>query len=36
MTRIGLSDYGNSPFEKLIGHNKNVLDKWVDLEVALF
>lgn len=36
MTRIELSDYGNSPFEKLIGHNKIVLDKWIDLEVALF
>ena len=36
MTRIELSDYGYSPFEKLIGHNKIVLDKWTDLEVALF
>ena len=36
MTRIALSDNGNSPFEKLIGHNKIVLDKWIDLEVALF
>lgn len=36
MTRIELSDYGNSPFEKLIGHNKIVLDKWTDLEVTLF
>lgn len=36
MTRIELSDYGNSPFEKLIGHNKIVLDKWIELEVALF
>lgn len=36
MTRIELSDYGHSPFEKLIGHNKIVLDRWIDLEVALF
>ena len=36
MTRIKLSEHGNSPFEKLIGHNKIVLDKWIDLEVALF
>ncbi len=36
MTRIKLSEYGNSPFEKLIGHNRTVLDKWIDLEVALF
>lgn len=36
MTRIKLSEYGNSPLEKLIGHNRTVLDKWIDLEVALF
>ena len=36
MTRIKLSDNGNSPFEKLIGHNKVVLDKWVELETVLF
>jgi len=36
MTRIKLSDYGNSPFEKLIGHNKNILDKWNELEITLF
>ena len=36
MTRIKLSDYGSSPFEKLIGHNKNILDKWNEVELALF
>ena len=36
MTRIKPSDYGNTPFEKLIGHNKAVLDKWIDLETVLF
>lgn len=36
MTRIEFSDYGNSPFEKLIGHNKPILDKWIELENALF
>ena len=36
MTRIEFSDYGNSPFEKLIGHNKAILDKWIELEDALF
>ncbi len=36
MTTIKLSDYGSSPFEKLIGHNKIVLDKWNELEIALF
>ncbi|NVO19203.1 MAG: carboxymuconolactone decarboxylase family protein [Bacteroidetes bacterium] len=36
MTRIKLSDNGISPFEKLIGHNKIVLEKWTELEIALF
>lgn len=36
MTRIEFSDYGNSPFEKLIGHNKAILDKWIELENVLF
>ena len=36
MTRIKLSDYGNTAFEKLIGHNKVVLDKWLELETVLF
>ena len=36
MTRIKLSDYGNSPFEKLIGNNKAILDKWIELENVLF
>ncbi len=36
MTRIKLSDNGQTPFEKLIGHNEAVLTKWNDLENALF
>ena len=36
MTRIEFSDYGSSPFEKLIGHNKAILDKWTELENVLF
>lgn len=36
MTRIELSSNGNSPFEKLIGHNKIILEKWIELENALF
>ncbi|MCC8359083.1 carboxymuconolactone decarboxylase family protein [Salinimicrobium sediminilitoris] len=35
-TRIGLSKTGNTPFEKLIGHNPSVLEKWNELELALF
>ncbi len=36
MTRIALSNFGNSPFEKLIGHNKDILTKWIDLEKVIF
>ena len=36
MPRIKLSEYGNSPFEKLIGHNDKILDKWNELEIILF
>lgn len=36
MTRIKLSDNGQTPFEKLIGHNEAVLTKWNELENALF
>ncbi len=36
MTRIKPSSYGNSPFEKLVGHNKEILDKWNELEITLF
>lgn len=36
MTRIDLSEYGNSPFEKLLGHNKDILDKWGELETIFF
>lgn len=35
-TRIKLSVNGNTPFEKLIGHNPLVLEKWNDLETTLF
>lgn len=36
MPRIKFSNYGNSPFEKLIGHNEKLLDKWNELEIVLF
>lgn len=35
-TRINLSRIGNTPFEKLIGHNPFVLQKWNELETVLF
>ncbi len=34
--RIELSENGNSPFEKLIGHNNEILQKWIELELAVF
>lgn len=36
MLRIKLSESGASPFERLIGHNRDILAKWTDLENALF
>lgn len=36
MPRNEFSEYGNSPFEKLIGHNKAILDKWIELENVIF
>lgn len=35
-TSINLSNTGNSPFEKLLGHNPEILKYWNDLEVTLF
>lgn len=35
-THINLSETGNTPFEKLLGHNPDILNSWNDLEVILF
>lgn len=35
-TSIALSDNGTSPFERLIGHNPVILQKWNALENSLF
>ncbi len=35
-TSIKLSAYGATPFEKLIGHNPLILEKWNELENTLF
>ena len=35
-TSIQLSDNGSTPFEKLIGHNSAILEKWNELETTLF
>lgn len=34
--RISLSSYGSSALEKIIGHQPEVLDKWLQLEQQLF
>jgi len=36
MTTIELSDNGNTPFEKLIGHNPEILANWNRLEETFF
>lgn len=36
MTHIPLSNYGMTPFERLLGHVPTILDKWSHLEDALF
>ena len=36
MTRIPFSNTGTTPFERLMGHNPQVLQKWDELERALF
>ena len=36
MAYIKLSSYGESPFEKLMGHAPEILDKWGTLEEAFF
>ncbi len=36
MTRIRFSDNGNTPFERLIGHNNDILENWNDLEETLW
>lgn len=35
MTRITLSENGNSPFQKLIGHNSSILRNWIRLEESI-
>jgi alkylhydroperoxidase family enzyme len=34
--RIKLSNYGNSNFQKILGHNKSILDSWNNLDDTLF
>ncbi|BDA77383.1 hypothetical protein LPTSP3_g03130 [Leptospira kobayashii] len=34
--RIKLSDYGKTGFQKILGHNSKILDRWNELDEALF
>lgn len=36
MARITLSKEGFTPFEKLMGHNKNIMHEWSNLEKCFF
>jgi len=36
MARIQESDYGNSPYKKIIGNNPAIHEKWVSLEEEFF
>jgi len=36
MARIPESDYGNSPYKKIIGNNPTIHEKWVGLEEEFF
>lgn len=36
MTNIEFSSKGSTPFEKLIGHNSDILDHWLKLEESIF
>jgi len=36
MTRLNSSDTGNTPFEKLLGYNPEILNAWDNIEVILF
>lgn len=36
MAIISFSQNGLTPFQQLLGHNKNILEKWVSLEECIF
>ncbi|QAT43386.1 carboxymuconolactone decarboxylase family protein [Aminipila luticellarii] len=36
MAGISFSQNGLTPFQQLLGHNKDILDKWVSLEDCIF
>ena len=36
MSHIKLSNYGQSPFEQLMGHAPTILNQWIKLEEVFF
>lgn len=36
MAKIVFSQAGSTPFQQLLGHNKDILKKWTDLENSIF
>lgn len=36
MPKISFSQNGQTPFQKLLGHNKEVMEKWLSLEDSIF
>ncbi|KLT68458.1 MULTISPECIES: carboxymuconolactone decarboxylase family protein [unclassified Flavobacterium] len=36
MTRINFAENGKTSFEKLIGHNTQILEKWIELEESFW
>lgn len=36
MTHINLSQTGESPFQRLLGHNDQILKNWIQLETSVF
>lgn len=36
MTTISLSQAGDSPFQRLLGHNDKILKNWIQLETSVF
>ncbi|AAK79434.1 alkylhydroperoxidase family enzyme [Clostridium acetobutylicum] len=36
MAKITFSNEGNTPFQQLLGHNKDIMEKWTSLEECFF
>ncbi|CUX22996.1 carboxymuconolactone decarboxylase family protein [Clostridium sp. C105KSO13] len=36
MEKISFSQNGSTPFQQLLGHNKNILEKWTSLEDCFY